>query len=43
MRCLNHANVIGTVAYRKEEGLLVLLDELHDQGLLQRRDTTCDK
>ena len=43
VRCLDHRNIVGTVANSECDGLLlILLDHLHDEGFLQRRDTTAD-
>lgn len=40
---LDHADVVGAVTYSKEDGLLVLLDKLDDEGLLKRRHSTYRK
>ncbi len=34
---LNHAHVVGAVAYRQRDGLHVFLHHVHDLRLLQRR------
>lgn len=35
VRCLNHAYIVRTVTYCKKNGILILFDKLHYQGLLQ--------
>lgn len=39
---LDHADVVGSVPDGERDGLLVLLDQLHHLGLLQRRDPAAD-
>lgn len=38
----DHANVVSAVSYGQGDGLLVLLDELHHLGFLQRGDSAAD-
>jgi len=39
MGSLNHRHIVGAVSNGEQDGLEVLLDELDDEGLLQRRHT----
>ena len=39
---LDHGDVVGAIADRESDGLLVALDEINDHGLLQWRHTTAD-
>jgi hypothetical protein len=42
VRCLNHGHVVGAVADGKQDRFGIVLDELDNERLLQRRDSAAD-